>query len=89
MDLIRRLNKGNVIYSRPFREELVNDNLTTEDVVFVCRSGAILDPPEEDLRSGARKYRIEGQTFERGSIAIVFAFRPGDVMPIAVFKRKN
>jgi len=70
MELLRRLNEGKVIYSRHFREELANDRLTTEDVLYVCRSGAIRDPPEEDLKTGAWKYRIEGPTFDSGLLYV-------------------
>ncbi|MEO5951253.1 MAG: DUF4258 domain-containing protein [Chloroflexia bacterium] len=75
-ELNRCLIEGVVVYSKHFREELSNDDLTTEDVLSVCRAGAIIDAPERDIKSGQWKYRIEGITQESGKIAVVFTFRP-------------
>jgi hypothetical protein len=40
------IEDGTVSYTRHFREELAKDDLTIEDVLAVCRSGAIVLPPE-------------------------------------------
>ena len=39
---------GTVIYSKHFRDELANDDLTREDVHAVCRCGAIVTAPEKE-----------------------------------------
>ncbi|MGI8743569.1 MAG: hypothetical protein ACR2NN_13560 [Bryobacteraceae bacterium] len=44
--LNRCLEEGAVIYSQHFRNELTNDDLITEDILAVCRSGAIIMVPE-------------------------------------------
>jgi len=87
--LNRCIETGVVIYSQHFRQELIDDGLTREDVFCVCRSGAISTPPERDIRSGRWKYRIEGLTVDRVHIAIVFTFRSTDVVFITVFRRSS
>jgi len=85
--LNRCIENGVVTYSQHFREELANDDLTREDVLYVCRSGAISKPPERDIRTGRWKYRIEGMTVDRVPIAVVFTFRSVDAVFITVFRR--
>jgi hypothetical protein len=46
------IEEGTVIYSRHFRDELMNDDLTIADVLTICRSGAVLMAPEKDIRTG-------------------------------------
>jgi hypothetical protein len=87
--LNRCLDEGTVIYSRHFRDELVNDDLTTEDTLAVCRSGAIVMAPEKDIKTGQWKYRIEGITADRRQIAVVFTFRPELAVFITVFERTS
>ena len=50
--LNRCLEEGDVRYSRHFREELADDNLGMEDVLTICRSGAIIMAAEKDLKNG-------------------------------------
>lgn len=76
-----------MIYSKHFRDELANDHLTMQDMLTVCRSGAVMTAPEKDIRTGQWKYRIEGATTEGGRIAIVFTFRPRLAVLITVFER--
>jgi hypothetical protein len=85
--LNRCLNEGSVIYSQHFREELANDDLTTEDILAVCRSGAVLMAPEKDIKTGQWKYRIEGITADRRQVAVVFTFRSETAVFITVFER--
>ena len=85
--LNRCLDEGTVIYSKHFRDELANDDLTTEDILAVCRSGAITMAPEKDIKTGQWKYRIEGITADRREVAVVFTFRPGMAVFITVFER--
>lgn len=44
------------------------------DVLTVCRSGAVIQPPERDIRRAEWLYRIEGRTTDQDHIAIVFKF---------------
>jgi Domain of unknown function (DUF4258) len=81
------LEEGTVILTKHFRDELANDDLTMEDVCVACKSGAIVMSPENDLRTGHWKYRIEGYTAERRSIAVVFSLRADAAVFITVFER--
>jgi hypothetical protein len=81
--LNRCLDEGTVIYSRHFRDELVNDDLTTEDTLAVCSSGAIVMAPEKDIKTGQWNYRIEGITADRRH------FRPEQAVFTTVFERTS
>jgi hypothetical protein len=81
------LEDGIVIYTRHFREELANEDLTIEDVLVVCRSGAVVMAPEKDIRTGHWKYRIEANTVERRHVAVIFSFRSEAAVLITVFER--
>ena len=85
--LSRCLEESVVIYSRHFRVELTNDDLTMEDILLVCRSGAIVMAAEKDIKTGQWKYRIEGITVEMRRIAVVFTFRNERAVFITVFER--
>jgi hypothetical protein len=78
-----------VIYTRHFREELANDDLTMEDVLRVCKSGAIVMSPEKDIKTGHWKYRIEAVTAGGRQIAAVFCLRPDAGVFITVFERTS
>jgi hypothetical protein len=82
------IEEGTVIYSRHFRDELINDGLTIPGVLTVCRSGAVLMAPEKDIRTGSWKCRIEGLTSDHVSITVVFTFRPGQAVFITVLRTK-
>ncbi len=94
-DLAKRLlceciQSGYVIYSRHFKEELLNDGLTIGDILLVCRSGAISMAPEPDSKRGTWKYRIEGLTADRETVAVVFTFDPQKrAVFITAFKRNH
>jgi hypothetical protein len=45
--------------------------------------------PENDIRTGQWKYRIEGYTAERRNVAVIFAFREERAVLITVFERKS
>ena len=82
------LARGQVIFTRHFLEELRNDTLTMQDVLTVCRTGVVVDPPEPDIRSGEWKYRIEGRTLDQDLVVVVFCFRAEDgAVFITVFRR--
>jgi Domain of unknown function (DUF4258) len=86
-ELNRCLHEGRVVYSKHFRDELLNDDLTMEDILAVCRSGAIIMASEKDIKTGQWKYRIEGITADRRQVAVVFTFRPELAVLITVFER--
>ncbi len=83
------IEDGVVTYSRHFREELANDDLSMQDVLRVCNSGAVTMAPELDIKTGRWKYRIEGLTADRRRVAVVFTFRPGQAVLITAFERKQ
>lgn len=89
MWLNRCLEEGAVIYSQHFRDELANDDLTTEDILTVSRSGAIVMAPEKDIKTGQWKYRIEGSTVDGRKVAVVFTFRLESAVFITVFGRTS
>jgi hypothetical protein len=88
-ELNRCVEEGAVVYSRHFRDELAKDDLTTGDVLSVCRSGVVIMAPEKDIRTAEWKYRIEGRTVEGQQMAVVFSFRPGQAVFITVFARTS
>jgi hypothetical protein len=69
------LEDGAVGYGTHFREELAKERLSIEDAWPVLRRGRIYDPPEQDIKTGEWKYRIEGRTPDGTWIAIVFCFK--------------
>jgi hypothetical protein len=64
-----------------------NDDLTTEDVLAICRAGVIIMAPEKGIKTGKWKYRIEGLTADRRQVAVVFTFRTEQAVLITVFER--
>ena len=88
--LCESIRGGYVIYSKHFKEELINDGLTIGDILLVCRSGAISMAPERDSKRGVWKYRIEGLTADRDLVAVVFTFDPQKrAVFITAFKRNH
>jgi uncharacterized DUF497 family protein len=69
------LEDGEVVPTRHFREELANEGIPFEDAVSVLRYGIIYDPPEENLKTGEMKYRIEGHEPGGKWMVIVFSFK--------------
>lgn len=89
MKLNRCLEEGQVVYSRHFREELLNDSFTMGDVLRVCRSGAIFMAPEQDAKTGRWKYRIEGRSVDYRAMAVVFTFGQDRAVFITVFEGRQ
>lgn len=85
--LNRCLIEGEVTYTKHFTEELANDDLTTGDILTVCRSGAVIMEPEKDIKTGQWKYRIEGLTADQRQVSVVFSFRADRAVLITVFER--
>src|ERR1051325_10854813 len=77
IDLLRHfLAEGDVVLTTHFREELAAEALSIEDAWAVMQSGTVYEPPEQDIRSGEWKWKVEG--YEPGGkwLVIVFSFKP-------------
>lgn len=84
------LEKGGVIPSRHFRDELSNEELDIEDAWIVLREGSIRHPPEENLRTGDWIYRIEGREPDGKWLVIAFCFKEVDrALLVTVFSVKQ
>lgn len=60
-----------------------------QDVLAICKSGAVVMAPGKDIKTGQWKYRIEGITADRRKVALVFAFRLERAVFITVFERTS
>ena len=75
-DLVRYcLEDGEVVPSRHFREELAKEGVVFEDAWVVLRTGRIYDPPEQDIKTGEWKYRMEGCEPGGKWMVIVLSFK--------------
>lgn len=87
LDLLRRcLEEGEIVPTKHFREELGDESITFEDAWIVLRSGSIYDEPEQDIKTGDWKYRVEG--YEPGGkwLAIILTFKTTDrVFLVTIF----
>ena len=90
VDLLRCcLEAGEVKHGRHFREELAKERLSYEDAWNVLLRGRIFDPPEQDIKTGEWKYRVEGRDAGGRWIAIIFAFKTVElVFLITVFSNE-
>ncbi len=72
------LEKGRIIVTRHFRDELAQEDLTFEDAWSVLRSGAFYREPDQDVRTGEWKYRVE--SYEPGGkwLVVVVCFKTLD-----------
>ena len=68
------LEDGEVVPGAHFRKELAKERATFVDAWAVLRNGQIYDPPEQDIKSGEWKYRVEGRTTDGERLVIVFCF---------------
>ncbi len=69
------LEHGEVVPTRHFREELANEHISYHDAHEVLRFGTIFDPPEENMKTGEWKYRIEGHEPGGKWMSIIFSFK--------------
>jgi uncharacterized DUF497 family protein len=69
------LEHGSVVPTWHFREEMAKENITLQDAHTVLRRGIIFDPPEENMKTGEWKYRIEGHEPGGKWMVIVFCFK--------------
>jgi hypothetical protein len=72
------LEDGNIVPTKHFRDELLNEGLTFADAMYVLRIGQIYDPGEPDIKTGEWKYTVEGHETDGKWIKIVFSFRSID-----------
>lgn len=78
-DLLKHcLEDGEVQAGPHFREALADERLTYADALAVLRNGMIYEEPEQDIRIGDWKYRMEGREPGGQRVAIVFTFRTLD-----------
>jgi len=79
-------DQGRIIYGKHFRDELAADHLDIADAFHVLQHGRIYSEPEQDIKTGEWKYRIEGVTSSAKRIAIIFCFKSEqDAFLITVF----
>jgi hypothetical protein len=64
-----------VVPSKHFREELSNEGLDLVSAYHVLKKGLINAPPEQDIKTGDWKYRVEGREPDGKWLAIVFCFK--------------
>ena len=77
VDLLHHcLEDGEVIFGRHFRDELSNERLSVEDAWVVLRSGTIYLPPEQDIKTGEWKWKVEGYEPEVNGWLSFFVLRP-------------
>jgi uncharacterized DUF497 family protein len=76
--LHRCLESGRTILGRHFREELNKESVSFQDAWGVLTAGAMYDPPEQDVRTGEWKYRVEGYEPDGNWLVIVFSFKEMD-----------
>lgn len=69
------LEDGEIIPGRHFREELAKEGISFLDAYVVLKSGRIYDAPEQDIKTGEWKYRMEGHEPGGKWIVIVFSFK--------------
>jgi hypothetical protein len=67
-----------VIPGKHFRDELENEGLTLSDALHVLGTGRIYGEPEQDIKTGDWKYRIEGKEVDGRALKIVFCFKDYD-----------
>lgn len=87
--LNRCLEEGVILYSRHFRDKLAQLEITTEEILSVCRSGAATMAPEKDIKTGQWKHWIESTTAEGRGVAVVFTFTEDLAVFITVFERTS
>ena len=84
------LQNGRVHYRSHFADALRDEGVDLTDAWQVLRSGRIYAPPEEDMRTGEWKYRIEDHEPSGKWLAIVFSFkRVDEAFLITVFSVKG
>ena len=61
VSLIRHcLENGEIRYGKHFKTALADEGVNIADAWTVLKSGNIYDEPEQDIKTGEWKYRVEG-----------------------------
>lgn len=55
---------GSVILTKHERKRMRENEVTTNDLLSLGRSGVVLSEPEQDINTGQLKYRIESDTLK-------------------------
>jgi DNA-binding transcriptional regulator YiaG len=71
------LSHGRFDYTNHFRDRLAERDLSFEDVLFVCRAGAVISAPEFDTQRRTWKYRIDGSNPGSSKVVRRVLARPG------------
>jgi hypothetical protein len=66
---------GEIVWGKHFKEELSKEVLSFPDAWWVLRRGRVFDPPEQDIKTGEWKYRVEGHEPGGKWLVIVFTFK--------------
>ena len=69
------VDTGFVVPSKHFREELSSEGLDLVSAYHVLKKGLIYDPPEQDIKTGDWKYRVEGREPDGKWLAIILCFK--------------
>jgi hypothetical protein len=87
VDLVRHcLDEGLVQWGPHFVKALADEQLVMIDVTNVLRLGTIYEEPEQDIRTGDWKYRVEGHEPDGKWLCIAITFREEEnVFLITVF----
>lgn len=72
------LQTGKVHYGPHFIKALADEEVELVDAWGVLREGQIYDPPEQDLKTGDWKYRIEDHEPGGKWLAIIFCLKQLD-----------
>jgi len=76
VDLLRYcIEQGGVVWGKHFKEELAKERVSFTGAWWVLRRGRIFDPPEQDIKTGEWKYRIEGHEPGGKWLVVVFSFK--------------
>lgn len=69
---------GEVFPGPHFRKALKDEGLELPDAWLVLRTGHVFLPPEQDIKTGEWKYKVEGHETGGKYITIVFSFKEID-----------
>lgn len=66
---------GELILGKEFLAEVEKEDLTFPDVLHVLKLGDIVEPADENPKTGEWEYRIEGEGPDGDRLTMVFCFR--------------
>jgi hypothetical protein len=84
------LERGDIILTKHFREELRAEDLTVADAFHVLQHGNVFNEPEFNPRYQDWNYRMEGAEPDGKFMAIVFAFTDDEMgLLVTIFRIKG